>query len=170
MSWIPIPCRWCCVVVSSILVIAQLELPHLAHTLRWTFSPEHQRRWRHSRLRFPLVQLSGKLREKLSAAGETEYDRFWRMPLDEDYGPHIYSSKADLCNPTGSCTAALFLKSFVDGIEPKDGFESTVQWAHLDIARKMEFTRPIPYQGKGMTGRPVRALEKYAKRLSTDQT
>ncbi|KAI6154238.1 peptidase M17, leucyl aminopeptidase, partial [Pisolithus tinctorius] len=105
---------------------------------------------------------SDKLREKLSVAGEAEYDRFWRMPLDEDYGPQIYSSNTDLCNtggkPAGSCTAALFLKSFVDGIEPKDGFESTVQWAHLDIAGTMEFTRPIPYQGKGMTGRLVREV------------
>ncbi|KIN94418.1 hypothetical protein M404DRAFT_35047 [Pisolithus tinctorius Marx 270] len=116
---------------------------------------------------------SDKLWEKLSAAGEVEYDRFWRMPLDEDYGPQIYSSNADLCNtggkPAGSCTAALFLKSFVDGIEPKDGSEPTVQWAHLDIAGTMEFTRPIPYQGKGMTGRPVRALVKYARRLLADQ-
>ncbi|OJA07938.1 hypothetical protein AZE42_03691 [Rhizopogon vesiculosus] len=35
---------------------------------------------------------------QLSAAGESEYDRFWRMPLDEDYGLQIYSSNADLCN------------------------------------------------------------------------
>ncbi|KAI6136054.1 cytosol aminopeptidase family, catalytic domain-containing protein [Pisolithus sp. B1] len=103
---------------------------------------------------------SDELWEKLNAAGEAEYDRFWRMPLDEDYGPQIYSSNADLCNtggkPAGACTAALFLKSFVGGIEPKDGSEPRVQWAHVDIAGTMEFTRPIPYQGKGMTGRPVR--------------
>jgi hypothetical protein len=27
-----------------------------------------------------------------------EHDRFWRMPIDEDYGPQIYSSNADLQN------------------------------------------------------------------------
>ena len=38
--------------------------------------------------------------ERLSAAGESEYDHFWRMPLNEDYGPspQIYSSNADLCS------------------------------------------------------------------------
>ncbi|KAG2119215.1 hypothetical protein BD769DRAFT_1481710 [Suillus cothurnatus] len=101
----------------------------------------------------------------------SEYDRFWRMPLDEDYGPQIYSSNADLCNiggkPGGSCTAALFLKAFVDGIEAKDGQEPSVRWAHIDIAGTMEFTRPIPYQEKGMTGRPVRALVEFVRRLSS---
>ncbi|KAI6101506.1 cytosol aminopeptidase family, catalytic domain-containing protein [Pisolithus croceorrhizus] len=120
-----------------------------------------------------IFTMSDELWEQLHAAGEAEYDRFWRMPLDEDYGPQIYSSNADLCNtggkPAGACTAALFLKSFVDGIEPKDGSEPRVQWAHVDIAGTMEFTRPIPYQGKGMTGRPVRALVEYARRLSADQ-
>ena len=39
----------------------------------------------------------------------------------------------------GSCTAALFLKAFVDGIEPKEGeAQPAVQWAHLDIAGAME--------------------------------
>lgn len=114
---------------------------------------------------------SDALWERLSVAGENEYDRFWRMPLDEDYGPQIYSSNADLCNtggkPAGSCTAALFLKAFVDGIEAKDGQEPSVRWAHLDIAGTMEFTRPIPYQEKGMTGRPVRALVEFVRRLSS---
>ncbi|KAH0837767.1 cytosol aminopeptidase [Lanmaoa asiatica] len=114
---------------------------------------------------------SDELWQKIHAAGESEYDRFWRMPLDEDYGPQIYSSNADLCNMGGklggSCTAALFLKAFVDGIEPKEGEEQpAVQWAHLDIAGAMEHTRPLLYQEKGMTGRPVRALVEYARRLS----
>ncbi|KAF8548068.1 hypothetical protein OG21DRAFT_1449621 [Imleria badia] len=114
---------------------------------------------------------SDELWQKLHVAGESEYDRFWRMPLDEDYGPQIHSSNADLCNtggrPAGSCTAALFLKAFVDGIEPKEGEEQAArQWAHLDIAGAMDYTRPLLYQEKGMTGRPVRALIEYARRLS----
>ncbi|KAL4070320.1 cytosol aminopeptidase family, catalytic domain-containing protein [Scleroderma citrinum] len=113
---------------------------------------------------------SDKLWAQLHVAGEVEYDRFWRMPLDEDYGPQINSSNADLCNiggrPAGACTAALFLKSFVDGIEGKDGAEPSVQWAHVDIAGVMEFTRPTLYQEKGMTGRPVRAFVEFARRLS----
>ncbi|CAG8615726.1 13128_t:CDS:2 [Acaulospora colombiana] len=108
-------------------------------------------------------------------AGEAEYDRVWRMPLDEDFGPQIYKSNADLCNTGGrsggSCTAALFLKAFVEGIEGVDGQKPKLQWAHIDIAGTMEVrqqaflqisinfdqaTRAGPYQKTGMTGRGVR--------------
>jgi len=109
---------------------------------------------------------SDKLWDQLRVAGETEFDRFWRMPLDEDYGPQIYSSNADLCNtggrPAGSCTAALFLKAFVEGI---DGDEPSLKWAHIDIAGTMEVTRPTPYLEKGMTGRSVRGLIEYVRNL-----
>ncbi|KAG2108821.1 peptidase M17, leucyl aminopeptidase [Suillus cothurnatus] len=113
----------------------------------------------------------GEIYTGVFTTSESEYDRFWRMPLDEDYDPQIYSSNADLCNigrkPGGSCTAALFLKAFVDGIEAKDGQEPSVRWAHIDIAGTMEFTRPIPYQEKGMTGCPVRVLVEFVRRLSS---
>ena len=58
--------------------------------------------------------------------------------------------------PGGSCTAALFLKAFVDGIEEKDGKPAPLRWAHIDIAGTMDVTRPSPYQFKDMTGRPTR--------------
>ncbi|KAF8597740.1 hypothetical protein BDV93DRAFT_452379 [Ceratobasidium sp. AG-I] len=110
---------------------------------------------------------SDELWSELNAAGEAEHDRFWRMPLDEAYGPQIYSSNADLCNTggksAGSCTAALFLKSFVSGI---DGDEPSVRWAHVDMAGTMESPRGEAYQEKGMTGRPVRAFVEFARRLS----
>jgi len=48
-------------------------------------------------------QTSDSLWEELHAAGEAEYDRFWRMPLEEDYGPQIHSSNADLCNVRLQC-------------------------------------------------------------------
>jgi aminopeptidase len=44
------------------------------------------------------LQSSDTLWDELHAAGEVEHDRFWRMPIDEDYGPQIYSSNADLQN------------------------------------------------------------------------
>ena len=44
------------------------------------------------------MQTDDTLWDQLRVAGETEYDRFWRMPLDEDFGPQIYSSNADLQN------------------------------------------------------------------------
>jgi aminopeptidase len=77
--------------------------------------------------------------------------------------------------PGASCKAALFLKSFVDGIEPGTGDEEVpLRWAHIDIAGTMEVnksrlieldtfltfppqtTSSTPYLEKGMTGRPVR--------------
>ncbi|KAH8825577.1 leucine aminopeptidase, partial [Flagelloscypha sp. PMI_526] len=104
---------------------------------------------------------SDELWSALNTAGSVEHDRFWRMPLDEDYGPQIYSSNADLCNtggkPAGSCTAALFLSHF-----PVD----KSKWAHIDIAGTMEATRPTPYLEKGMTGRSVTALIEYLRTLS----
>jgi len=110
---------------------------------------------------------SDELWSELDAAGEVEYDRLWRMPLDEEFGPQIYSSNADLCNrggpKGGSCTAALFLKAFVEGVEAKDP-EKLVRWAHLDIAGTMDVTRETPYQKKGMTGRSTRALIEFARR------
>jgi aminopeptidase len=113
---------------------------------------------------------SDDLWQRLHEAGEAEYDRFWRMPLDEDFGPQIHSSNADLQNtggrPAGSCTAALFLKPFAQGIEAKDGSEPTLKWAHIDIAGTMEATRPTPYLEKGMTGRSVRGLVEYVRRLA----
>ncbi|KAJ7508409.1 leucine aminopeptidase [Mycena galericulata] len=112
---------------------------------------------------------SDALWENLHAAGESEYDRLWRMPIDEDYGPQIYSSNADLQNtggkPAGSCTAALFLKAFVHGLEPAEGTKG-LAWAHIDIAGTMEATRPTAYLGRGMTGSSVRALVEYARRLA----
>ncbi|THU84241.1 leucine aminopeptidase [Dendrothele bispora CBS 962.96] len=119
---------------------------------------------------------SDELWEQLHVAGEHEFDRFWRMPLSEDYGPQIYSSNADLCNtggsPAGSCTAALFLKAFAEGAfvtseQEVNGEEPRMKWAHIDIAGTMEATRPTPYLEKGMTGRSVRALIEYTRRLSS---
>ena len=96
---------------------------------------------------------------ELEAVGAREHDRFWRMPLSDDYAPQIQGSNADLQNtggrPAGSCTAALFLKAFVPELETEDG-EGRVRWAHVDMAGTMEATRKGPYQEAGMTGRPTR--------------
>lgn len=45
-----------------------------------------------------VLQTSDELWTDLHKAGEIEHDRFWRLPLDEEYGPQIYSSNADLQN------------------------------------------------------------------------
>jgi len=115
---------------------------------------------------------SDSLWKSLHSAGEREFDRFWRMPLDDGFASQINSSNADLCNTGGrsggSCTAALFLKSFVAGLEKsKQSGAGSVRWAHIDIAGTMEASRALPYQRKGMTGRPTRALIDFARVLAS---
>lgn len=64
------------------------------------------------------------------------------MPLAEDYLGQITKQDADLTNTggraAGSCTAALFLKRFVDGliVDGQDNPDQSnlIRWAHLDIA------------------------------------
>ncbi|KZO91083.1 putative cytosol aminopeptidase [Calocera viscosa TUFC12733] len=116
---------------------------------------------------------SDSLWSELQVGGAEEHDRFWRMPLDDDYMHQIDQSNADLQNtggrPAGSCTAAIFLKAFVDGVEAEEGSEPRTRWAHVDIAGVMETSRPGPYQNKGMTGRATRSFIEFARRLAADR-
>jgi len=96
---------------------------------------------------------------KISTAGLHAGERFWRMPLWNSYKNQIKSDVADILNigrPSGggSCTAAMFLKEFVE----------VDNWIHLDIAGVMESTgSDKPYIPKGMTGAGVRALIEFAR-------
>lgn len=90
----------------------------------------------------------------MEEAGNSAGDRVWRMPLWTDYRPPMDSMVADMKNSSGSraagaCTAAAFLKEFVD-----DG----QTWAHLDIAGTMEASAEQGPLSKGMSGRPIRML------------
>ena len=66
--------------------------------------------------------------EKFAAAAKTVGERFWRLPLEDEYRESIKSQIADIRNTggryAGAVTAAMFLKEFV-GDTP---------WLHLDIA------------------------------------
>ncbi|WFD35047.1 hypothetical protein MCUN1_001895 [Malassezia cuniculi] len=111
--------------------------------------------------------------KELKRAGEAEHDLHWRMPLTDSYLAQISKTNADLVNtggrPGGSCTAAIFLKQFVHGLEDRAaGAAPTVRYAHIDIAGSMEAAVNTinDYQSKGLTGRPVRALVEFARRLS----
>jgi len=107
---------------------------------------------------------SDDLWHELQAAGEYEFDRFWRLPLDDAYMPMISGERtnADIMNCGGpmasSVTAAMFLKSFVDSAKEAVGDETPARWAHLDIAAVVEAEEASPYMGPGMTGRPVRRV------------
>ncbi|MDD2768417.1 MAG: leucyl aminopeptidase [Methylococcus sp.] len=89
--------------------------------------------------------------EQLVRAGDTAWDRVWRMPIWDDYQEQLKSNFADLGNiggpDGGSITAACFLSRFA-----KD-----FHWAHLDIAGTAWKTGA----DKGATGRPVALLVQY---------
>ncbi len=88
---------------------------------------------------------------ELLAAGETTFDRAWRLPLWDEYQPLLDSTFADVYNIggrwAGAITAGCFLSRFTEG----------QRWAHLDIAGVAND------DGKrGMaTGRPVGMLAQW---------
>ena len=101
-------------------------------------------------------QLSEQLTRAASKAGEG----IWRMPMHDSYKSGIKSSIADLQNtgprPGGSITAALFLKEFVN---------SSIPWAHIDIAGTCWTEKDRDITPKGATGYGVRTLVNWIKEL-----
>lgn len=69
--------------------------------------------------------------------------------------------------PAGSITAALFIKAFVEGCEPKDDKPATLKWAHIDIAAVSHATRAGDYYEVGVTGRPVRQVQPLWREIQT---
>ena len=92
-----------------------------------------------------------KLAGEIVDAGQTAWDRVWRMPVWDDYQEQLRSNFADIANiggrPAGSVTAACFLAQFA----------TKYRWAHLDIAG----TAWISGKDKGSTGRPVPLLSQF---------
>lgn len=89
--------------------------------------------------------------DQLQQAGQTTYDRFWQLPLGEEWDEQLKSNFADMANiggrEAGTITAAQFLARFT----------KEVKWAHLDIAG----TAWQSGANKGATGRPVPALVEF---------
>ncbi|MEL1266159.1 leucyl aminopeptidase [Pseudoxanthomonas putridarboris] len=91
------------------------------------------------------------LSNELLGAGETVFDRAWRLPLWDEYQTQLDSAFADVYNIggrwAGAITAGCFLARFAEG----------QRWAHLDIAGVAND------EGKrGMaTGRPVGLLSQW---------
>jgi leucyl aminopeptidase len=98
--------------------------------------------------------------EVFTKAAATAGERFWRLPLDEEYLKATKSDIADLKNtggrPAGTCTAAAFLREFV----------GNTPWVHLDIAGTAYRDSATAWSAKGPTGIPVRSLIALAETLS----
>ncbi len=93
------------------------------------------------------------------AAGRVTGEKFWAMPMDEEYGEAIKSDIADIKQtggrPASSITAAKILEQFV----------GDSRWAHLDIAGTSYLESKKPYAEKGATGVGVRTLVELARKL-----
>jgi leucyl aminopeptidase len=98
---------------------------------------------------------------KFNAALETSGEKFWRLPLGEEYAEMIKSEIGDIKNTGGrwggAITAAEFLKVFVD----------ETPWIHLDIAGLAWVEDSRPYIAKGPSGIGVRSLLEWVRKYSS---
>jgi leucyl aminopeptidase len=92
------------------------------------------------------------LYERFRKAVEQAGEKFWRLPLGEEYLDAMRSNIADLQNTGGrwggASTAAAFLKEFAED----------TPWLHLDIAGTAWMDDQKPWIAKGPTGIAVRSL------------
>ncbi len=99
--------------------------------------------------------------EQFVAVSKPTGERYWPMPLYDDYTSAMKSDIADLKNtggrPAGTLTAGAFLKAFVDEKTP---------WLHLDIAGTAYLDNESAWQAKGPTGTPVRAFVSLVETLA----
>ena len=93
-------------------------------------------------------------------AGKKTGEKFWELPMFDEYKDLIKSDVADMKNSggrqAGSISAALLLAEFVDG----------AAWVHLDIAGTSTSDKAAGYLVKGATGVPVRTLAQLATDLA----
>jgi leucyl aminopeptidase len=98
-----------------------------------------------------------KMYERFRLALEKSGEKFWRLPLDEEYKESIRSGIADIINSGGrwggAVTAAMFLKEFAEN----------TPWIHLDIAGTAWMEEQKPWIAKGPSGIAVRSLVEFAK-------
>ncbi len=93
--------------------------------------------------------------DKLIKIGEANGERFWQLPMYEEYKDGLKSDVADMKNTGsrygGASAAGIFLQEFV-----KDA-----AWVHLDIAGVAFLDKPQKELTKGATGVGVRTLINY---------
>ena len=98
------------------------------------------------------------LSDDVIAAGQIVGEKFWPMPLDDEYKEAIQSDIADIKQTGGryasAVTAAKILEHFV----------GDARWAHLDIAGTDFIDSKKPYQEYGATGVAVRTLAEFVLR------
>ncbi len=101
-----------------------------------------------------------KLLKQVHQLGQVEGEKFWEMPLEEEYRSSLDDITADFKNlgraEGGAITAALFLKEFV---------EPHLKWCHIDIAGPAFTTSQWKYFIPGGTGWGVKTMVSLAENL-----
>jgi leucyl aminopeptidase len=94
---------------------------------------------------------------KFNAALATSGEKFWRMPLGDEYADLIKSDIGDIKNTGGryggAITAAEFLKVFAE----------ETPWIHLDIAGLAWIDDNKPFIAKGPSGVAVRSILEWVR-------
>lgn len=98
------------------------------------------------------------LMARIESASTRAGERVWRMPYFEDYSKMMESDIAHLKNisgttKAGACTAAAFLRSFVD----------STPWAHFDIAGTAWADKSELNPVKGASGFGVRLVTEFLR-------
>jgi leucyl aminopeptidase len=94
-------------------------------------------------------------------AAQVSGEKFWRLPVEDEYRDMIKSNIADIQNTGGSrwggaITAAMFLKEFVED----------TPWIHLDIAGVAWMEEGKAWIAKGPSGVPVRTVTEWVRSYS----
>jgi leucyl aminopeptidase len=102
-----------------------------------------------------------KMYERFNRALAQAGEKFWRLPLDEEYKDNIRSNIADIVNSGGrwggAINAAMFLKEFAED----------TPWLHLDIAGTAWMEENKPWIAKGPSGIAVRSLVEFARNFNS---
>jgi len=96
---------------------------------------------------------------------ETSGEKFWRLPVEDEYRDQIRSSIADIQNTGltrygGATNAAMFLREFVDD----------TPWVHLDIAALAWLDAEKPWIAKGPSGVAVRSIVEWVRSYAADES
>lgn len=104
---------------------------------------------------------SQKLIDSIREAGREVGEKFWQLPLEDEYRAKLDDPVADLRNTggteAGTITSTLFLREFVP---------ENIPWAHLDIAAPVLTTKSWKYYKEGATGFGLRTLVELAQRMA----
>jgi len=95
--------------------------------------------------------------EKFNAGLATSGEKFWRLPLGDEYADMIKSDIGDIKNTGGryggAITAAEFLRVFAED----------TPWIHLDIASMAWIEDNKPFIAKGPSGVGVRSILEWVR-------